>query len=112
MLAGLAFWNHEAFIVRRNVARFAGTPKLDVAYLGYSLSVDAVPALLAARGAMPAEQAAQVTKCLNWRRNFDHEFSAGPWYEYNVRRAAAIEAMKSLEPDPGADGKGCMGWKD
>src|SRR5262249_44827738 len=56
VLIGLIYWNHEDWIVRQNVDRFARTRQLDARYI-VSLSPNAVPALVAALAQLPPEAA-------------------------------------------------------
>jgi Domain of unknown function (DUF4173) len=57
MLTGLIYWNHEAWIVQRNVARFAAPRQFDARYAVWSLSLNAVPDLIAALDTLPADAA-------------------------------------------------------
>ena len=108
LIGALAYWDHDAFIARRNVERFAGTPKLDVAYLARGLAVDAIPALVAMRDRLPAEQAEELMACLAGRRG-DRELRPGPWYQFSWRRAAAREALATI-PEGAATARGCPGY--
>jgi hypothetical protein len=66
-LLGLNLLNPDAVIVRRNVAQMARTGHLDMAYL-VRLSDDAVPALLASRSQLRAEDRALVDAAAARRR--------------------------------------------
>lgn len=102
------YWNHDAFIVRRNVEHFAGTDKLDVRYLGVFLSPDAFPALLEARASLPAPQATRLSACLAWRLANDasRDLRPGRWFEFNSRRNEAIAAIAAAQPLAGPAGCG------
>ena len=108
IVAALTYWNHEAFIVRRNIEHFAGTGKLDVRYLSVLLSPDGLPTLLAARPALSPKEDSLLTACLAWRLDNDrgHELTAGRWFEYNIRRRAAVAALDAARPlgDPAGCG--------
>jgi two-component system sensor histidine kinase BaeS len=101
-------WNHDAFIVRRNVQRFAGTEKLDVRYLTLLLSPDALPALIAARGSLGPKQDSLLNSCLARRleNGRDHDLQPGRWFELNTRRSEALTALDAAKPlgDPSACG--------
>ena len=95
-LAVLVFWNTDAFIVRRNVEHFGGTPKLDIPYLATRLSENAIPALVSARLDLPDNQQKQFDRCLAWSRDERRTLRAGSWYEANVRRLAAVRVGSTL----------------
>jgi len=101
-------WNHDAFIVRRNVQQFAGTDKLDVRYLTLLLSPDALPALVAARGSLGPRQDSLLSSCLARRleNGRDHDLLPGRWFELNTRRSDAIAALHAAKPlgDPAGCG--------
>ena len=99
MLIGLIYWNHEAWIVQRNVARFAATRQFDACYAVWSLSQNAVPALVTALDELPPPMAATL------RRELMRRYGAPPsqdvrWYEWNVRRTQAEGALIKLHPEP------------
>lgn len=102
-VAGLAYWNHAAWIVAANVARYQQTGKLDVSYLGRLArsSPDAIPALITALPSLAPADASRV------RESLQHAFvdrsilmpppDAGglSWYELSLRRADARSALRS-----------------
>jgi uncharacterized protein DUF4153 len=92
---GLVYWNHEAWIVRQNVARFAATRQLDAGYAVWSLSGNAVPALVASLDELPDQAAGplrvELLKRCSGSRRADH-----PWYEWNLARSSAERAMKQV----------------
>lgn len=77
----------ETFVVHRNVARFAGTDKLDVGYLD-QLSADAVPALVDALPRLSPDQAKAVLGNLCARP----QMATGGFWAFNASRHAAMEA--------------------
>jgi len=86
-LATVCFWNHQAWIAERNLARFAGARTLDASYLVHGLSPDAVPTLVRARAAAPALDALLRARYAR--------ATAVPcaWYEWNLRRDQAARAL-------------------
>lgn len=89
-LAGLLVLNvanPEAWIVRRNVERFAGTDRFDEAVLG-DLSDDAVPAIVDALDELPPDDAA----ALRARICDPVPDGSKGLFAFNVARAAADEA--------------------
>jgi len=108
-LTVLVYWNTDAFIVRRNVAHFAGTPKLDIRYLATQLGENALPALVSARLDLPADQQMRLDRCLAWSRD-NRLLKVGAWYEANVRRIAAVRVGGTLDALPPAEAKACLGF--
>ena len=107
-LAVLVFWNTDAFIVRRNVTHFGGSPKLDIRYLATRLSDNALPALVAARLDLPADQQQQLDRCLAWVRvERTNKAARAAWYEANIRRIQAARVGGTLDALPPADAKDC-----
>ena len=91
----LVYWNHEAWIVQQNVARFAATRQMDAGYAVSSLSANAVPALVAALDDLPAEAAGSLRRELT-RRCAGPRVGGRQWYEWNLARARAERAMGEL----------------
>ena len=81
--------NPEAWIVRRNVERFAGTDRFDAAMLG-DLSDDAVPALVDALDDLPPEDA----ETLRTRICAGPRVRTGGLFAFNAAEAAAVEARQ------------------
>jgi Domain of unknown function (DUF4173) len=90
-LSGLSMWNHEAWIVRQNVARYEKTGKLDARYLACELSAGAVPDVLRAVVHQPAADP-RVRDAIG--RRFAGR-KADAWYEWNVGRSRAHDAIVS-----------------
>ena len=111
-LTVLVYWNTDAFIVRRNVAHFAGSPKLDIPYLAVRLSENALPALISSRLDLPADQQAQMDRCLAWVHGERGTLKAGAWYEANVRRIAAARVGGTLDALPTATAGECWHFDD
>jgi hypothetical protein len=100
MLTGLISWNHEAWIVQRNVARFAATRQFDARYAVWSLSLNAVPALIAALEKLPPDAAGLLRFELTKRHGSAPQENLR-WYEWNLRRARAQRALSTWRA-PGA----------
>jgi hypothetical protein len=106
-LAGVSMWNHEGWIVRRNVARYEETRKLDLKYLACDLSARAVPEILRAVHRVDVSTAPLA-------REATAERFAGrlkdSWYEWNVGRSSAQRAIATSDivaVDPGDSGGVC-----
>jgi hypothetical protein len=91
-LASVSIWNHEAWIVRQNVARYMETGKLDMKYLACDLSARAVPEVLRA-----GERAGFVGKRLTHEAVAKRFAGRTPdaWYEWNLGRSRAERAIAS-----------------
>lgn len=92
----LLYWNHEAWIADRNIDRVASTGKLDVSYLTRDLSPNAVPLLIARLSQVPEPFRTETTNQLHHRYSQFTRLNERHWYEYNVRRRAAREALLKL----------------
>jgi hypothetical protein len=89
-MAGVAMWNHEAWIVRQNVARHAETGKLDLRYLACDLSPRAVPEVLEAANRSPEAQRGMARTAIGERFM---SVMDDQWYEWNAGRSRAREAI-------------------
>jgi hypothetical protein len=97
-LLALIYWNHEAWIVRANVARYARTGQLDALYLQH-LSANAVPAIVESLPELPRPIAARLRASLRGRFS---SAAKGRWFEWNLRRREAAEALRAAGIVPGA----------
>ncbi|MEO7217749.1 MAG: DUF4173 domain-containing protein [Gemmatimonadaceae bacterium] len=89
-LVVLVFWSADAWVARANIARYAATGKLDVAYLGDSLSPDAYPALVESLPKLVAADRGTLVAKLAKHYASREELKESPaWYEWNLRRSAA-----------------------
>ena len=93
LFIGLIYWNHEAWIASRNVDRFASTGKLDVAYLTRELSDDAVPALVERLPLLPEPVRSDLRRAVQKRYTAHNELRQGSWYEWNLSRSRARQAL-------------------
>ena len=106
-LAGLSMWNHEAWIVRQNVARHTELGKLDMRYLACDLSARAVPEVLQAAERRGGASQAMVRTAIGERfiGVLDDE-----WYEWNAGRSRAREAIaasRMVAPGPDVATRAC-----
>jgi hypothetical protein len=100
-LIALTFWNHEAWIVRENVARYVRTGQLDTPYL-LDLSPDAVPAIVESLSTLPEGPAGLLRESLQRHYAPASDGRACRWFEWNLRRRQAAEAVRAagLLPEP------------
>jgi Domain of unknown function (DUF4173) len=91
----LVYWNHEAWIVRRNVERYVRTDQLDTAYLVSKLSPNAVPALVAALPRLSPALADGVRDGLRRRYGTAHPGDPCRWFEWNRGRERAVAALRA-----------------
>jgi hypothetical protein len=89
-LVTMSLWNHEAWIVRQNVARFQATGQLDARYLACDLSMNAVPVLLGSEGAMDLERTLLVREALGDRFAAER---ADRWFEWNLGHVRGQSAI-------------------
>ncbi len=83
----LAFWNHEAWIVNRNIDRSVRSGKFDASY-AVSLSTDVIPVVVARRGEVPVAERAKIEAWLACRR----QLAQRRWFEFNSSVHAATVA--------------------
>jgi len=92
----LAYWNHEAWIAGRNIDRLATTGRLDVIYLTRDLSPDAVPTLVRRLPTLPEPSRGELQRALASRYTGRARLFNREWYEWNLRRNRAREALVEL----------------
>ena len=90
----LIAWNHEAWIVRENIARYLRTGQVDTLYLS-GLSPNAVPAIVASLPVLPEPNAGVLREAFQWRYSASAETPACRWFEWNLRRREAAEALRA-----------------
>lgn len=93
LFVALIYWNHEAWIARRNIDRFAITGKLDVAYLTHELSLNAIPAIAEGLPSLPEPTRSELRRAVRKRYAARREMADGRWYEWNLARARAREVL-------------------
>src|SRR5262249_4051990 len=86
----LSVWNHESWIAEKNLERAAHGGSLDLRYLVWNLSLNAVPALVAP----PDRQAARPEA---FRPRYAPRTTISPcrWFEWNLRQRQAAEALRA-----------------
>lgn len=103
---GLIYWNHEAWIARANIDRFATTGKLDVVYLTRDLSPNAIPAVVDKLPSLPEPARSQLLNAIKLRYEGRQRLRPRRWFEWNYGRTAArnslLRAGVSLEPPDSA----------
>ena len=92
----LIYWNHEAWIANRNLDRVATTGKLDVSYLTRDLSENAVPVLVERLPQLELPFRTDLRDRLFQRYAQSNRLAESHWFEYNVRRHAARDALMKL----------------
>lgn len=91
----LVFWNHEAWIVNKNVDRATVTGKFDARYTG-RLSRDAIPTLVQRRAEIPQPQRDSV----EWRLACRPLPADRRWFEWNRSVSATTAALQSWQRPP------------
>ncbi|HET7873958.1 MAG TPA: DUF4173 domain-containing protein [Methylomirabilota bacterium] len=107
----LAWWNHEAWIARRNLDRYVRTGRLDAHYLVWGLSKNAVPAVVDALDRLPAAGADELKRLLRERYGGRARLDPCRWFEWNLREREAARALlgAGLGPDgPQVPTRGCV----
>jgi hypothetical protein len=90
----LIFWNHEAWIVRQNVARYLRTGHVDTLYLS-GLSPNAIPTIVTSLLILPEAGADSLREAFRWRYSAGAETPACRWFEWNLRRRQAADALRA-----------------
>ncbi len=93
LFIGLLYWNHEAWIARQNLDRFARTGKLDVTYLARELSLDALPAIAERLPGLPDSIRSELSNAVVNRFAGSEEIRPTRWFEWNRSRERAREAL-------------------
>ena len=91
----LVYWNHEAWIVDQNVGRFVRTGQLDTAYLIWSLSPNAAPALVRTMPRLPPALADSVRDGLRQRYGGMAGSRQCRWFEWNRGRERAVATLRT-----------------
>ena len=98
VLAFLGYWNSAAWIVRQNVARFEATGQVDLQYLAWQMSDDALPEIVRSIPQLPPNEAKSLAEQLH--KHYDTQLGpaspAPAWYEWNLRRDAARRALREI----------------
>jgi len=89
----LVFWNHEAWIVNKNIDRAVQTGKFDLAY-ARRLSSDAIPTLIARRRELVPDQVAEVERAARCAPGATDR----RWFEWNRSASARQQAILAVHP--------------
>ncbi|NOT09443.1 MAG: DUF4173 domain-containing protein [Gemmatimonadales bacterium] len=89
----LIYWNHEAWIARRNMDRFTNTGKLDVAYLTQELSPDAIPAIAERLPSLPEPMRSELHRAVRERSAARNDGRQRRWFEWNLAGSRARQAL-------------------
>ncbi|MDP9176424.1 MAG: DUF4173 domain-containing protein [Gemmatimonadota bacterium] len=92
----LVFWNHEAWIASANMDRVATTGKLDARYIARDLSPDAIPVIVTRLQSLPEPVRGQLHAELVARYGNPRRLAPGRWFEWNLRREQAREALRRI----------------
>lgn len=101
-LIALVYWNHQAWIVRRNVARYAAADSVsrpDLAVAATAEPLNAIPALVESLPRLDPVTRAGVRACL-LKRATDRavlHMREAHWYEWNRARRNAARALLGLQ---------------
>lgn len=94
LFLGLVYWNHEGWIARQNIARFATTGKLDVAYLTKGLSSGALPAIAEGLPSLPELTRSELVRAVQERWKGRSENRPRRWFEWNLAASRARWVMR------------------
>ena len=92
----LVFWNHEAWIASANIDRVATTGKLDARYITRDLSANAIPVIVRRLPSLPEPVRGQLQGELVARYGNPRRLGPDQWFEWNLRRHQAREALRSI----------------
>jgi len=100
VLTVMVFWNHEAWIVNKNIDRATVTGKFDVDY-ARRLSNDAIPTLIARRHELDPSYVAAIEASVQCARGD----LTRRWFEWNAGEVRQRAALKSVHPSPCPSGE-------
>jgi hypothetical protein len=97
MLLAFTYWNHEAWITRRNLDQYRATGRFDHGYVAYQLSASAIPEALEVAREMGGVRGA----CLD--RIIRERYTARPnadrrWFEFSLAEQRALSALANAAP--------------
>lgn len=95
-VALFCYWNHAAWVARQNITRYQLTGFIDVSYLVGGLGDDALPEVVRSLPSLAAPLAQSARVQLEALRLARANAHALHWYEWNLRRETAQEALASL----------------
>ena len=100
LFIALVYCNHEAWIARRNIDRFAGTGQLDVAYLTQELSLDAIPAIAERLPSLPEPTRSELRRAVRERHAARPEDRQSAWFEWSLASSRARQALEASFTSP------------
>jgi hypothetical protein len=92
LFIALVYWNHEDWIARRNLDRFASTGKLDVGYLTMAMSPDAIPAIAERLPMLPEPMRSEIRDSV-LKRSVARDRRERAWFEWNLASERARRAL-------------------
>jgi hypothetical protein len=96
ILMSCVFFNIDAWIARQNVDRYVATGSLDVRYLQYDLSDDAIPALVESVPRLHEPERSSVIQYLR-ERDAEHRHDRDDsWYAWNYRANRGARAAREF----------------
>ena len=100
LFIALIYWNHEAWIARQNIDRFASTGQLDIFYLARGLSRDAVPAIAERLPSLPEPARSDLRRAVLARYAARAEERPRAWFEWNLADSRARRALSESFGSP------------
>ena len=100
LFIALVYWNHESWIARQNLDRFASTGTLDVAYLTQNLSPDVIPAIGARLSSLPDPLRSEVRDAVRKRYATHDGRRQRAWFEWNLASVRARQAITASFASP------------
>jgi hypothetical protein len=94
-LIALGCWNHEGWIARQNIERTVRGGSLDVRYLVWGLSLNAVPAVVGALDRTPFRDT--LAEALRERYTTRTRLVPCRWFEWNLRQREAADALLAAQ---------------
>ena len=89
----LSVWNRESWIAGQNLERAGRGGSLDVHYLVWHLSLNAVPTLVSALDHTPVR--GSLREALQERYSRGTRASPCVWFEWNLRQRQAVHALRA-----------------
>jgi hypothetical protein len=96
-LCGLILWNHQAWIVRANVARYERTGLLDTYYL-VGLAPDGLPEIARALPRLNPTLRGQLEICLRGMAGPSEQQGPDHWFEWTLRGAESRKVLRHFPP--------------
>jgi Domain of unknown function (DUF4153) len=100
LFIALIYWNHEGWIARQNLDRFATTGQLDIAYLARGLSPDAIPAIAQRLPSLPEPTRSDLRRALRDHYAGDRQERRRAWFEWNLASSRARRALDAIFDSP------------